>query len=183
MPPGAYYLQAQPCRPELLTDPDLTRLQFSGGSFDVEHATTTQVQLGQRARAADLVMAPGAVMTGQVTADGVPVAGSCVTWGRRNEANPTGQVLTDAEGRFTIRGITPTLPGTLQACPGVQNPSAWWFAGAEFAPLWYGGAASRWTATEISPAPGSTTIWNPQLRPAGTLSAIVTSAVSDRKRW
>ncbi len=176
MPPATYYLQAQPCDPSILSDPDLGRLQFSGGSFDVDHATTTSVQLGQRANAADLVMAPGATISGRVTADGEPIANSCVSWGRRNEANRR-QVLTDAEGRYTIRGITPTLAGTVQACPGGQNPTAWW-SGSDYAPLWFGGAASRWTATEFGPAPGSTTVWNPQLQPTGTLSAIITSLPS-----
>ncbi len=168
--PGKYFLRAKPC--DRGADLDLPRIQFSGGVFAESAATTVFVQVGKHTVAPDFVMAEAATVTGQVTHDGIPVAGSCVEW-EAPWRDGSSRVITDASGHYTIGGLTPTIPTTLKACSGSSSPDQWW--DGPLAPMWFGGGATRSTSTDLVPVAGSVTVWNPDLLQAGTMSVIVTS--------
>jgi len=164
--PGHYYVVVRSCDWRVVTDPDLTRLQMSGGAFRVEQAATTRVDVGQVA-STEVVMARGATIIGRITRDGVPEAGGCAVWSERRGEDLT--AVADADGRFIITGITPTLPGVLRGCgadahsPSISVPMTW-----------YPAAASRWTADSITPVSGGTSVHDIALQPDDTLSVIVT---------
>lgn len=166
--PGDYYLVVRSCDWSVVTDPDLTRWQMSGGVFDVEHATTTSVAVGQ-AVSTVVVMSPGAAISGVITRDGVPEPGGCAVWSQRNGWDEM-KAVAGNDGRFTIAGITPTVPGVLRACgadahaPSVTVPMTW-----------YPAAASRWTAATLTPAAGITSVRDIALQADETLSVVVTS--------
>lgn len=174
--PDAHVVEAKACGDSGRADRDLTRIQFWGGVFDEASATPVMVALGQTV---DLTMpmAPGAVVAGQVSTGGRPVEGSCVAWGAPNDPHMSLRAMTDAEGRYQLNGITPTIEGKLQACPGTTTPRTQ-NAELQLAASWYSGAASRSTATPVRLQPGSTTVWNPELQRLSTLSAIVTNMPS-----
>lgn len=170
--PGDFYFRAGICPDSPFTHPDLPRWQYSGDAFDATDATTIPVALSATVDA-ELVMQPGASVVGRVTRAGDGVSGTCVQWstmGSNRSDHAELSTTADADGYYELRGIPPTVPGVVMACPPRTDNAV--------APLWLPDAASRWTADTLTLAPGSARTWNADLLDRQTVSAIITSLPS-----
>lgn len=170
LPPDDYVVIARACDYSVPTDPDLTRIQYSGGVFEATGATTTHVGLSEQV-STQMTMSPGASISGKVTLGGTADVGGCVEWGNRR-SSPELTTTTDAQGNYSLVGITPTLPGSIRAC-GTASDRA-----DGVVSTWAPSAASRWTAEEITLAPGAHRSQDLQLRHGTTLSMIITAVPS-----
>ena len=174
MPMGNYTVKSAACDWAAPSHPDLTRVQFAGGAFTMDAASTTQLATSGSA-SVDVVMAAGATLSGQVRWGGSPRADACVTWGDRNGTLEV-RTTTDANGNYQLRGLVPTLPGILRACGGPSPQSV--YEPGEPKQEFFPEAASRWTAGELVLAPGSTRSQDFDLELGYSLSVIVTGLPS-----
>ena len=181
MGPADYVVMVWPCHSgRTPTELDLPRIQYSGGVFTRAEATTTRIELGDSAELA-MTLAPAATVSGRVTFEGAPVVGRCMMFVTDNDAGGPGwegpQTLTDDNGEYLIRGITPVAPGRLLAC-GERNEKIGYDHVGLIAPKWYPSAATRWTAASLSLVPGADRAVDFELERERTLSMIAYSIPS-----
>jgi hypothetical protein len=160
MPTGNYSVLVQECNYSSPVHPDLARYQYYGGGFDRATAPRLAVGFGT-VLSPTVVVQPAATVTGRVTRAGQPVGGTCVYWDGRDAAELI-STTTDANGNYTLRGITPNVPGKVYACGTATTVTTW-----------YPQASSRWTADPTPFAPGSTQVRDIQLQSINTLGIIV----------
>ncbi|UDY34876.1 hypothetical protein [Dermatobacter hominis] len=160
LPTGDYFVLVRECDFAHPVHIGLARYQYLGGGFDQGTAARVLVAPGVTVTPTVTVSA-GATVTGRVTRAGQPVGGTCVYWDGRDKAEEI-STTTDADGNYTLRGITPTVPGKVYACGTATTTTTW-----------YPQASSRWTADPTPFAPGSTQVRDIQLQSINTVGVII----------
>ena len=160
LPTGDYFVLVRECDYGNPVHTGLARYQYLGGGFD--QATATRVLIAPGVTVTPTVtVSPGATVTGRVTRAGQPVGGTCVYWDGRDKSEEI-STTTDSNGNYTLRGITPTVPGKVYACGTATTTTTW-----------YPQASSRWTADPTPLAAGSNQVRDIQLQSINTLGVIV----------